>query len=832
MSESTELSHRGAWLVYLNGLEVPCTSVAVSYGIGTIPEASLTFPAHRLLQRLGTEDKLEVVVFYLDDLADPEAPEFRLLFEGELIGWSYNNSLNGRSMTFNAIADISIFSQLHFFFLNNVDAITSFAAKPGTSADGIPQAGAVYPFSLFKKGLLFTTPVDVQKPPPPSITRPYEILYNVVRGMVDTNIDPKLRAVPSVNFFSRWTRKRNFINRFAALPLFEDETPDTASSTGVFPIIAAAQATTAMQAMQDNLSATIGNAGTLWEVLQSVFGHVLFEVAMLPTAPCARVRLSDGTILGPGHVSATSPVKPTEPLRLINYFVKPQLYFGIAPTCNVMFPSMIENYAYSESYIAQPTRTYVNDQFFSGVLEQNAFTAGALTFGYPEEAGAVLKAKMGNALASANDAAKTAGKKAEVSPRTRNPSKSGKNMLVFPEEFYKGPVVHRMPVPPWFTYLVNKAGATTNNAAQQADPAKVEESRALSVLMASYVEWEHFRARYEKRGGAVNLAWNPYVVPGFPCVIFDQKTSGFHTVGYLNSVQQNLSQGMMVTAINYSMSRTIPEMLDLLRADLQNNPGRIFGSAPLEPVAGVRDIIQDFDKAEQFYNALFFLRQPMLGGKKASFDFREVLGYSRKDGKTDPIEVKMVTDTLTTVGGASVNVNPVIADQSTEPAGQTTANVFTSQSTRVHTTLVGNRDVVPLKTFEPVFDKYNTAMRYVARPICSLTDYVSFLHGGKPEAALLVSDETSTGERIKAQVVAGDDKFGNVKYYKRIKRLTQGPGDTPPPEVVGVSGSGVDSTAFEGTPSGVKNDSQTRADWDTALEAYRSEMYNRQGPQE
>lgn len=821
MSEYVGKAHRGAWLVYINGIEIPCSSVTVNYGVGMIPEASLSFPPHRLLHRLGAEDRVEVVVFYLDDLADPDNPEFRLLFEGEIMGWSYSNSSSGRQMTFNATADISIFTQLYFFFMNNVDAVASFVVQKGSTAEGVATAGAVYPFSLFKKGLLFTEGFDSSKPQKPDITRPYEIIYNVIRGMTDVGISAKMRAIPSVNFFARWVRKRNFINRFAALPLFEDGEGDPK----VFPIIQAAQATTAMQAMQTNLAATIGNAGTIWEVLQTIYSTVLFEVAMLPTAPCARVRLSDGTITGPGTVPAPptaeyaqflkqkgeanlSVVDPKEPVRLLNYFVKPQMYFGIAPTCNMMFPSMITNWSYSESYIGQPTRTYVNDQFISGVLPQNVATTAALTFGFPEEVGAVLKAKMGDAHGSAQAAAQAAGKKTGPVARRGNISKSGKNMLVFPEEFFKGPVVHRMPVPAWFTYLKNKEPPTKSTASSQPSADNVEEARSLNVLMASYVEWEHYRARYEKRGGAVNMAWNPYVVPGFPCVIFDQKSSSFHTVGYLNNVQQSLSQGAMSTAINYTMSRTIPEMLELLQADLQRNPGMVFGSAPLEPVTPVRDIIQDFTKAEQFYNALLFQREPMSQGKKASFDFREVLGYDNGDGTTDPISIEAYDVPIKTVG------------------------VNASTSTAVYTNLVGNRNVVPLKGFVPVFNQYDTAMQYVSRPICSITDYISFIHGGKSLDLLREPDLDVDGNMQKPQVEDGDRRFGNVVYFKRIKRLIQGPGETPPAAVLGVEGTGEDAVAYEGIPSGVNQYVQTRADWDSALEDYRAEMYSRGGPQE
>lgn len=797
--------HQGAWLVYLNGIEVPCVNIVVGYGVAMIPEATFSFPPHRLLQRLGCEDRMEVVAFFLDDLANPELPEFKLLFEGELLGWSYGSSGSSRTMNFNAVADISMFTQLHFFFLNNVDTIAGHVTDPASTVSGLAQPGAQYPFSLFKKGLFFHEQFQVSSPPQPDITKPFEIIFNVVRAMTDKDQDPARMALPAVNFFARWARKRNFINRFAALPMFEDETPD--GTTGVFPILQAVQSVSAIQTAQQHLVQSVGDAGTMWEVLNNVYSHMFFEVAMLPTAPCARVRLSDGTILGSADTAPSSKVNQTrEPLRLLNYFVKPQMFFGMAPTCNVFFPSMITNYSYSESYLAQPTRTYVNDQFISSVLKQGVFTAAALTFGYPPEVDAVLRAKSSSPVDKAGAPA-------------ANPALTGKNMLIFPEEFFKGPVIHRMGIPAWFTYLKNKEPITASNVHKKPSPATTEEAAALHTLMQSYVAYEHQRARYEKRGGAVNLAWNPYVVPGFPCVIFDSDASAFHTIGYLSNVQHTLSLDGMSTAVNYGMARTLPEMFDLLKTEILAS-GNIYGSAPTEPINSIRDIIQDFTKADQFYNALLFQRQPMSLGKKASFDFREVVGYAGKDGKVDPI---VLSKTVTT-------------ETLTYDPGLGAPRVHDVTNTSYVNTLDGTRDVVPLPAFAPVFNQYDTAMQYVSRPICTLIEYLQFLHGEKTLEELLTTDVSIDGNTTPPQVERGDDRFGEkVVYFKRIRRLIQGPGPVPSPAEVGVTSTtdadgATEVVAYDGIPSGVVEYVQTRFDWDTILENYRSEMYSRKGP--
>ena len=1018
------MPHKGGWLVYLNGIEVPCPSVSVSYGVWAIPEATLSFPPHRLLHRFGSEDRIEVTIFYLDDLADPDKPEFKLLFEGEITGWSYTNSMNGRQLTFNAIADISIFTQLFYFFLNNVDAIAGYVVDPGATAEAVGQGGAVYPFSLFKKGLLFNSTFTPGDAPTPDIERPFEILFNVVRGMLDGSQDATRRAIPSINFFSRWARKRNFVNRFAALPLFEENT--ASGKPGVFPIMQAAQSTAALDAIQQDIAAKVGGTGSIWDTLRQVFGHVFFEVAMLPTAPCARVRLGDGVILGDASTPPSSAEnRNKEPLRLLNYFVKPQFLFGTAPTCNVFFPCMIESMSYSESYLAQPTRTYVNDQFISKVVNNNVFTSAALTFGYPPAVDVVLQSKVGRAVAEDSKLQRK---------ELQSIAYTGKNLLLYPEEFYKGPVLNRMPVPGWFTFLKNHEKQTSTKPGETPPPENVEAAKSLHELMQGYVEYEHYRSRYEKRGGAVNLAFNPYVVPGFPCVIFDNKASAFHTIGYLSNVVQSLSLGGMSTSVNYSMARTIPEMLTLLRAEILANK-KVYSSSPLEPVTGIRDIIQDFTKAEQFYQALFFQRRAP--GKMASFDFRKVIGYEQVDahGKrsvrpitldaesvtlmpTDPdykaeAAARATTTTPPTPAGDDITLdqfmacmpglskedaekilpilgrymreygvttneqraaffaqighesnsltmlvepatskfvatyegradntiegdgvkfrgrgytqltgrnnytkagealkldlvnNPDLAASSHENCSRialwywtigtggnlnrfaspptqenfnkisslvnagrvlttidaTTINGFNDRNSRWANckavlgvdgsspatvtqtptgpldvtrptgvdSLLSTADIVPLESFAPVFKQYDTAMRYVSRPICTLDEYVRFLHGD-------VDIDTITGaEGGSAEVVVSSDKkFGNnVVYYSRIKRLRYVANYVPPAAATGVTVENNETSAYTGQPEGLPPDApQVRADWDKALLAYRDEMYNRMGPQE
>jgi hypothetical protein len=185
--------HRASWLVYLNGIEIPCPEVNIRYGVWQVPEATLNFPPHRLLERLGAEDRVDVVIFYLDEFLEPTKPTFRLLFEGEILGWSYQNTAAGRMMSFTAVADISIYTQLYTFFMNTVEATVRFHTNP-TANVATPQANLFYPSALFYKGLLRVDDKTAEGKASKMIERPYEILENVLKGMTG-NVPPEYRTI-------------------------------------------------------------------------------------------------------------------------------------------------------------------------------------------------------------------------------------------------------------------------------------------------------------------------------------------------------------------------------------------------------------------------------------------------------------------------------------------------------------------------------------------------------------------------------------------------------------------------------------------------------------
>jgi len=124
--------YRSDLLLYIDGVHIPCMSAVVRSGRFTIPEASFDLVPHPQLAGMGRDDHVPVVLFeydgqspygpmasskFRDDfppfyVADPKFPvwgEWKLAFEGNIIGWEYAVGPDGnKSMRFNCIHDLGV----------------------------------------------------------------------------------------------------------------------------------------------------------------------------------------------------------------------------------------------------------------------------------------------------------------------------------------------------------------------------------------------------------------------------------------------------------------------------------------------------------------------------------------------------------------------------------------------------------------------------------------------------------------------------------------------------------------------------------------------------
>lgn len=793
--------NQAAWLVYINGLEIPAVRIDITIGVWQPSTVNIQLIPHPLLQQIGKEDRLQVAVFYLDTHWIPEHPEFCLLGEFEINGWSYRNSPYGRVITLHGSSQLDILSQLNFFYISSLDDMVTASGKEGANPQNQQVVKTLYPASLFLEGLTEAakefasgTSAASELPVDKFIKRPIDFVYNLFRSILSevdvTSDDPTISEVgsgklpptavssPGKNFYARWFKMTNFHRRWAALPLLEDE-----GAEGCFPIVKAAQETQTLQALEQQIGQTVGNAGTAWQLLQKVLGYMLMEIVTIPAPPAAITEKKTGRVKGrTAYIPRDRFTQPsTEVMSIPTYFVKPQCLFSIPPACNVIFPSMVTNFSFKESYMSQPTRVYLGESFVSSVLNtsnngsMSSLVNEALTTGFPEQVRARQKSLL------------------------KSPQSNDKNFLLFPEEFFKGPISTRLSAPPWMYLLsqqskANEASGFSSPATDSIntvlgvgyDPVAVDSATGLGSLFDKYAEYEYYRTRYASSSGGAQLAWNPYIVPGFPSVVFDQNVSASSVLGYVSSVTHTLQTSKagssMSTSVNLTHIRLLTEAIVLSSADTSEG----YDIAPPEPIAEIGNAFQRYANVQDVYSRMLFSGRE--GVKKTYFDSSAVV-------------------TVTTNLGGEVDPKIAVVDE------------------------IDYLNVKATPAYEEAFNNYTVAMKYASRPVCTLKEYIETFHGRPLED--LIADSTVRGEYRSFYSKTRDKfrSFGAV-FWGRIYSLVQGPGQDPgvsvsnmgsPPDY---SSAGDGNLTFVDTSTGMP---QTRRNWDRRLEEYRKIIRSEKG---
>ena len=506
---STNQPKEGAYIVYLNGIEIPAAHATVEMTANELPRASVTVAPDMSMLQLGKEDRVEVQIFYKDDIhtaVEGKVPDFRLLFDGEISGWSYVTAGRSRNIQFSCVHASQILQTLNPYFITGPEsmAMNAHAAPEGTQAEFL-HGGPTFPWSVFFYG--FNTPQQKEL-----IKRPYDYIENIFRSCVDLREAPKFGSVVTSNFYARHMKKLGLPFRFLPSPIIEIEPLADPNALGAFPILKAVRSKLTLDALYRKTAET-GLGGNLWDSIQGVFQQMYYEVLSISTPPIAQVEMTPGSIhrgmvlgkpewklpvaksgdkeraaaeeqlfketledtaaaikeeyaaytyVDPMEREADTrkkideekkrllaefraaqgqnqPKLPMRPNFLINHVTKPQWLFGIPPACNVIFPSMIQEMHYDEDYINQPTRLYVNDLSVPEITNTNEALKKAMAtirYGYPDQVEYELGKRYGG----------TQGRKG-------NPLISGKNLLVWPEEFFKGPKSVQVDAPGWLIFL-------------------------------------------------------------------------------------------------------------------------------------------------------------------------------------------------------------------------------------------------------------------------------------------------------------------------------------------------------------------------------------------
>jgi len=820
-------SLEGSWVVYFNGIEVPTSSVSIDMGVWVVPSATIEMPPDKELFSLGAQDRVQVQVFTLDHhytALRGKVPDFRVLYEGTIEGWQFSQTKGSRQISFRSVNYLDILDALYTYLMTGLDNMVMGMVEAKKNPNAIASA------QFFPAALLYTGLDPSQEK---MIRRPFDMLENAIRACMGGEEQSKFGSVPTINFFTRYMRRTMFNNRILPSPLLEIDHMriDTDSDPeGVFPVLRYVRYQDTLNALSKHAD-SIGSSTSVYKILRDTYMRMYYEILAIPNAPIAQVNFLgggvNGEVIGPpvleekpetvmGAVgsllsgTAASVVGKAiqknswgpRPNRILNYITKPRWEFGIPPACNVIFPSMIENLAFGESYASQVTRMYINDDWIPNMLQQSddAMAQFAIvTTGYPPQVQKELD-KRGNPSGKGE------------------PAVSGKNMLIWPEEYFKGPVVGQEPFPSWFHMLLAASKTTTQYGVQvppiEQDPfldklgwtippgdgalaasavgvvnigiqhiidattaAATDRPAAidakLSWLQQVYTRCEYQRQRASCRSGVVTTVFNPYIVPGFPAVIFDDLTTGNHLIAYVNSIKHNLAQNNMSTTVTFSHVQTLDEYLRGIRESRlgENLESRVYKitANPPNPIPEIRLVEQVFENADEYFRQLFHQRQTYGDKiKTAAFDITKAINLKMPSGE--------IVSMTFVIGDELSNFVPPVTDW---------RGMYMDKY----------QSIVPSENFAPMFKDADAAMRFISRPICTLEEFIDFHEKGVREGKI----DPNQPQQAKG-----------ATYYEKILNFQQGPG--PAPEI-----------DQNNNPLSVVT-ADTRTDWETRLLNYRKKI--------
>jgi hypothetical protein len=708
----TPAHNRGSWLVYFNGIEIPANQVTVSSGVWSVPQATISIPADRVMQRIGVNDRVRCTVFALDPyrhLVDGGSPEFRLMFDGEILNYGYNSTSSGRTITYVAVDMIESLMRIFPFLITSLNTIV----KGEMSVDQAKLVTTVNPFAVSHS--LFNNGVKSGK----RIKRPYDFVRNILDYLLGDVLRANEKSAVIQQWFGPWNERTGFSDRFVPSAFIESlEGPE---DSAVFPIFRAAQRSKAVEALAD-VGDRLGANGSFYQLIQTVFQHVYYEMSMLTTPPVLTVNKETREIVG----GADTPVTAATQRVLGSYMTKPQTLFGVPPKFNVLWPSQIQQFSYDENYATQPTRTYLGDPHLFNYMQRketgsglNATAMRALTVGYPPIANERLRDR-------------------ESQPAT----KANHHNFITPEEYYKGPVYQQLSTPPWFMHLQQRGDDADDQGA-------TNHSRALQLLYAKY---EHFRTRAARRNGGVVCTFNPYVLAGHSGMVIDNEHSSNHVMAYYTQVTHTFSTDQMSTSIAFSHAQTLSEYMDTLMDQLVTDGvpvddlNTMSRGAPEQPIRELRSRFQTLQGAREYYASMFYGDSDT--PRAAAFDVFEVFGVQDEGGVVRPLDP---------IGDfkKAFSLGPV-------------------QDPRAQLSLTSNRSTGEPPDFR-VRSQYRglltdpaAASAYGSRPICTLEQYIDLQGVRGVREGLRGANNTLEGK--------------GAPYYVRISVGTPGP-EYPPPTV-------------------------------------------------
>lgn len=626
--------------------------------------------------------------------------------------------------------------------------------------------------------------------------------------------DSETRLVANTGFFSRYFNLTKMEQHIVASPMFEGTVGEDTSKlpSGIFPLLRTSRGKKYVRAVTRQTGSKYGQAGSTGSLLKNIFSMMNYEVL---DVVCPPIFETDSNGLPKDRFKKSASTN-----RIAQYITKPISYYSLPPMFNAIFPCMVRDWSVSYQYDAAPTRVYYNRRSQGNKLNTKSSKKGYADsgsfVGYP--------AKI---TRHAQDAS--------------NSSSSSLEVLVFPEEYYRGPKPAFAEINP-LLYQIK----TLENSRRlgSADPRSKEDLQILSAgsipgdqvnmleeallkatakgdssysLYVKQAQVDYESARSASVNLSANLIFNPNLVAGFSSVLFDSEDSNCHMVGHINSITHTLAQGTALTSVTLSNTRKLEDMLTGI---LNQGVQKIMH--PLEPLSEIREVLQTPEVANLYYGELFYQGSIELDAIKTNKEGikkrRELLNKilkakqelsemqdsgeatSEQQTKLEDSIKDLEEDLNTPLKGNELfrgnfilnwpKYLSVVNSKGLPIAGIRNSNVL-DEYIGVNKSILTNDEkrevyisllrgfLVQNKELYQVFNNLALAMKLVRRPICTLEEYIEF-YAYAPDfinPESINSGGRGRGTRAKRRYL--DSKVGVAPYYDIIREFVSGPGVEP-----------------------------------------------------
>jgi hypothetical protein len=397
------------------------------------------------------------------------------------------------------------------------------------------------------------------------------------------------------------------------------------------------------------LSNRVSGQTNLAEVVNLLLEPILHEWVSVPAPPYVKARIFSrdafGNIIrkpntttvpdGSGRTAMLFQYEMAMDQILAGTIFKPDVYTLSPPTCNVLLPNMYDHAGLNISFLQEPTRVIMRPTLvgrdltavaslglqFMRPTELEVFTQLTRDLSQGTQPGAIQKRTPDAQFADGQGQA-----------ATFNDYDWGTN-----EERIRGIVynfVNLSPAPATLTL--------SDQGAKQPDGTRRGGMPAYLQNVASY---EYYKSRFASRVVTVNGPFNMRPVPGFPLLVVDDSSANLNLLCQLKGITHHIdAQGQGSTQYQVQHARLVDE-LDLNRPSFQGGSDPKTGEALLELA---RDAQGNFDFAKLFDGQN---RPPI--PEWFSDDYATLTGLDRTYGSFFGDTVRVIESVLFTANAAA-----------------------------------------------------------------------------------------------------------------------------------------------------------------------------------